>query len=185
MTFKPVLQNLKEIIFENKMITSEEQIREILPPHLFDLMVQKKNIKMLFDQFLYRPSTQRRKFDTISISKMYTPDFDLSDMLERIVESLENDVNINVDFDFVIEASKDELSPFKFEYASKSSSLNKTKNLVFPSDVKNFLDYFKNKTDSDILQECFIKHVDIMDYSQSGFQPYVLLAVKIFIAELL
>ena len=183
MTFKHILESLKNEIFEEGMLQTAEKLEEFLPPHIFDTMQKRKNLQMIFDRFFYRPSNKVRHFDALTISKLITPKFNLSKLLETIIETVESRIMIFVDFDFIIEAKKDEESPYKFEYASRATHLNERFRIALPEDAKRFLESFKDLKLSEILVKTFERHMEILNYHESGFQPYQLLACKIYISE--
>ena len=184
MTFKSFLNTLKEGIFGKKMVESAEEIEEILPPHIFQTVQKRKNLQMIKDRFFYRPSNKVRNFDTLTISKIITPGFDIYKILELIIDTLETSVLIFVDFDFIIEAFKDEESPFKFEYASRATHVNNIFRIVLRKDAEQFLNLFKTKQLPELLVETFERHVKILNYHESSFQPYQLIACKIYISEI-
>ena len=129
---------------------------------------------------IYREKNSSRPYDQLTISKFLLPDFDIVGSIDKLTQNIYSSCLCFIDFDFVVE-TKDQDKPFKFEHASKPSSLNDTVKITSISDQQDLITQFKDMNHADLLNSAFIHHRELNDYGQSGFKPHQLLSLKIFV----
>ena len=71
----------------------------------------------------------------------------------------------------------------KLQTASKMSHLNSTVSIETSDDAKNLLNEFDSMDQSDLLNNTFINHTDLYEYTNSGLRPYQLLSAVIHVQK--
>ncbi len=171
---------IKSIFFSDGLKT-ENDIKPYLPDYILKLLQDKNNLQIIHDKLIPRKRNRYRPYDTVTISKFLTDEFNLASALENMTTHLSGKLMIYIDFDFIVHATKDTESPYKFEFASKSTCLNETIKISTKSDVENIVSEFQNESTADLLNKAYLNHHNLNDYSNSGFQPHLLLACKIYL----
>ena len=170
---------IEEIFFPSGRKTAND-IQENLPDYIVQILKKQNNLNIITDKIIYRKKNAHREYDSLIITKFLTPSFQLADCLSNIISLASGRINIFVDFDFMIECSKDEDSPYKFEFGSKTNAMNSQMKIFDKSDAEQFCNEFRTKDYADILNECYINHNNLNDYSSSGFKPHQLLSMKLY-----
>ena len=168
-------------LFLDKELTTQEQLSNLLPENVYNMLKQTNNLNLIIDRIVFRPRNPARPYDSMVISKFLRKDFNLISVLNTLTQCITSDFLIFIDFDFIIECTNDKERPLKFEFASKASSMNEHCKITSTTDQQVLMDEFKNKTFSDLLNEAFINHRDLNDYASSGFKPYQLLSLKLYL----
>ena len=116
------------------------------------------------------------------ISNNKSSEADILKCLEYIMEAIESNILIYVDFDCVYETS-DKSRQYKFEFGSKSSKVNSVFKIVSKTSVEKFLKEF-DISRNELIAKQFENHSKIMDFQSSGFRPMMILSMKIFIQSM-
>ena len=164
------------------LFQENEDYENVLPTAVFEFMQSTKKMHMIRGGVVYR-SNQKRKFETVTLSRVWTKDLDFYSLLKLTLDEIDFKAIISIDCDFIIECP-DQEKPLKFQHASRGTAMNETKRVIIPSDTKKLLQEFADLTPSDILNRVFGVHSSILDYKESGFRPHSLLTFKIFITSL-
>ena len=159
-----------------------DDYENVLPTAVFEFLKSTKKMHMIRGGVVYR-SNQKRKFETVTLSRVWTKDLDFHHLLQTTMDYIDFKAIISIDCDFIIECP-DQQRPLKFQHASRGTAMNETKRVIIPSDTKKLLQEFADLTPSDILNRVFGVHSSILDYKESGFRPHSLLTFKIFITSL-
>ena len=170
------IKNVSEFYPENP------DYENILPTEIFDFLKASQKLQLIQGGVFYR-SNRRKKFETVTLSRVWTADLDVYSLLEQTIDNIDFKCILNIDADFVIE-TPDQEKPLKFQHASRGTAMNNTKRIIIPSDMKKLLAEFADLTPSDVLNRAFTRHSEILDYRESGFRPHSLLTFKIFITSL-
>ena len=173
---KTFVQAVREILGQS------QDIEEILAPNIYQFMKEKQKLELIREGVIFRQKIGKR-FGSATISKLFTPDFNVAVFLTQVLDELDFKAIVSIDCDYVLE-TKDPESPLKFQYASRATCINRTRKLILPSDVQTLLNEFEGKTRADILNACFNKHAEILHFQESGFNPYYLISLKVFLTSL-
>ena len=165
-----------------EMMGESPNLEEILSQEIFQFLKEKQKLDLIRQDVIYRPRIGKR-FGTATISKLLTPDFNISVFLTKIFDELDFKALVSIDMDFLIE-TKDPDAPLKFQYGSRATGINRTKKLILPEDVHALVKEFEGKTKSDLLNDVFTTHQSILHYQESGFRPHSLICLKIFLTSL-
>ena len=169
---KQIVSILEEQLFHQR---SEKKIEEFVPEDLQKFV----NFSILQNKFLYRRRNKYRSYETLNISLFLHDESHILQTLKIILENIEENICLYVDFDGIF-LSNDVERPFKFEYASKNTRFNQIFKIVDKKSATDFLSEFE-VSHSQIVNQHFEIHKKILDYAASGFRPYCLLSMKIFI----
>ena len=172
-------EEIKEEICSTPL--KRDQIVKFIPEEIIKII----NFNVIEDKFIYRPKTKYKHFESITISKFLQSEDDIFQILKKIVTIIECDFLIYIDFDGVFKTpSKETKDSFKFEFASKNTSINENFKIVSLKTASNLLSEFENKSHAEIVNKHFETHSKILDFVSSGFRPYMLLSMKIYIQTL-
>ena len=174
---KLVLKDLQENIFPSGLKT-RETIQDELPKHLHPFV----NFRILEDKIIYRGITRQKNYESLMISKYLQSESDILQCLEYIMEAIESNILIYVDFDCLYETA-DKTRPYKFEYGSKASKVNSIFKIVSKTSVEEFLKEF-DISRNELIAKQFENHSKIMQFQSSGFRPMMILSMKIFIQSM-
>ena len=130
---KSLLKDLQENLFPSGLKT-RESIQNELPIYLHPFV----NFRILEDKIIYRGITRQKNYESLMISKYLQSESDILKCLEYIMEAIESNILIYVDFDCVYETS-DKSRQYKFEFGSKSSKVNSVFKIVSKTRVEEFL----------------------------------------------
>ena len=170
------IKNVSEFFPENP------DYEKMLPTEIFDFLKSSNKLHLIRGGVFYR-SNRRKKFDTCSLTRVWTADLDFYSLLEQTLDNIDFKCILNIDADFLIE-TPDQEKPLKFQHGSRGTAMNIQKRVIIPSDLKKVLSEFADLTPADLLNKVYQKHVEILDYRESGFRPHSLLTFKIFITSL-
>ena len=158
----------------------KSDLKEKLPDYVYNVLNVKNNLGIIEDKITVRSRNKHRPYDSVKLSKFLTPDFNIEDALQNLLSELSGHLSIFIDFDFLIDATKDTEEMYKFEFASKFTAVNSVMQIKSMSDVNSLCKEFANQDYPEILNKVFINHVNLNDYSSSGFRPQLLLAMKVY-----
>ena len=165
-----------------------ENLREHLDEEVYNLLKNQQNLKTVRDNILFLNKNQYRPYDSVTITKFLTPNFNTSITLEQFFEILSPPFLVFVDFHFLFECTPDENNEnrknrLKFQSASKASCINSTIKVSTTENFESIINEFKNKNHADLLNTVFQHHVDLYEYEDSGFCPYQLLSLVVHVQK--
>ena len=169
--FKFVVDELKAFLPNENL----EFIRKNSPEHLHSII----NWNTLENRLIYRAKNPYRHFESLIISSYISDTSDILRILEKIVDVIEVDFTIAIDFDSVF-CTSDKDRPFKFEFASRNTRINKVIKIIDKKSAQALVDEFRTDH-SVLLNRHFERHQNVLRFSTSGFRPYCLLSMKIYI----
>ena len=175
-----VSASIEKILYPDGYIL-KENLQEKLPDYVYEKLKNENNLGIIEDKITFRPRNLNRPYDSFRFSKFLTPDLVIAEKIERLFQVLHGHISVFIDFDFLIDATKDAEEMYKFEFASKFTAMNNVMKITSDIDVEKLCNEFRGKDFSDILNTTFINHVNLNDYSSSGFRPQSLLAMKIYL----
>lgn len=166
--------------------TDQENIVEKLPKDVYEFLKQRDNIRTIIDRVIHRKKTKSRPFDSLIVTKFLSEEMNITHAFDEILSGISGHFLLYIDFHFLILVkSENQDRVYKFQHASKSSSLNETYKIFDEKDCKDLLNELKNRTLSDFLNDSFINHRDLFEYQGSGFTPYMLFSLVFTIQKLL
>ena len=163
-------------IYTSGKLTKKEDIQKYIPTEIQKYI----NYSIIADRVSFRPKNKYRHFETLNISVFLKNETDITQIIEKLLNTIEDSVLLYIDFDGIFQ-TKDN---FKFEFASKNTRVNEHFKIVSEKSAKNLLNEFKSKTYAEIVNTHFERHKKVLDYVSSGFRPYMLLSMKIYIQTL-
>ena len=174
---KLVLKELEKNLFPSGL-QKVEDIKFDLPDYLHPFV----NFRILEDKIIYRGITRNKNYESLTISKYLRSESDILKCLESIMEVIDSNMLIYIDFDSIYQ-TQDKDRPYKFEFGSKSSKVNDCFKIVSKASVDTFLKEFQI-SHNEIVAKQFGRHLKIMDFQMSGFRPMMILSMKIFIQSI-
>ena len=172
-------EEIMKTIFNNRPL-KQEDIEKIIPEEIKKVV----NYKMIEDRLIFRPKNKYRHFETLHISVFLKNETDISRIIKELLNVVETDCLLYIDFDAIFRCPGDEERPFKFEFGSKNTKVNKTFKIVSAKSAQNLVNEFESQTHPELLNNHYETHKSVMDYVSSGFRPYMLLSMKIWIQTL-
>ena len=153
-----------------------EDIQKYIPAEIQKFV----NFSIIKNRLTFRPKTKFRHFESINISYFLKNETDITRIIASLLNIIEADVLMYIDFDAIFQTKEN----FKFEFASKNTHVNKHFKIVSEKSAEYLLNEFKSKTHAEIVNTHFERHKLVLDYISSGFRPYMLLSMKIYIQTL-
>ena len=172
--FKIAVNQLKNFLPNENL----ESIKKRTPQKYHNVI----NWTTVENRLIYRKQTPYRHFESLIISTFISDTSEILRIIEKLIEALECDFSVSIDFDAIFQTS-DSDSPFKFEFASRNTRINKVVKIIDKKSAQALVDEFRTDHSS-LVQRHFERHQKILRFSTSGFRPYCLLAMKIYITSL-
>ena len=171
--FKIVAEELKNYLPNDNLESIKKKIPEIM--HYFI------NWSTVENRLIYRKQTPYRHYESLIISSFISDESEILRILEKTVELIQTDFTISIDFDAIFQTS-DKEAAFKFEFASRNTKINQVVKIIDKKSAQALLDEFRIDHSS-LVNKHFERHQKILRYSTSGFRPYCLLAMKMYISS--
>lgn len=155
---------------------TRDELRSLIPEKLH------VNLDIIQNKCIYRPRNKYRVFECLNLSIVLSNETEIQKILHSLMDIIEIPHLIYVDFDAIYQTS-DTNRPFKFEFGSKNTRLNNTFKIVDSHTAELFLNEFK-MTFPELQNKQFLRHQSVLDFASSGFRPYKIISMKIYIQSL-
>ena len=172
--FKIAVNQLKNFLPNENLESIKKRTNEDLHKYI--------NWTTVENRLIYRKQTPYRHFESLIISTFISDTSEILRTLEKIVEFIECDFSLSIDFDAIFQTN-DPDQPIKFEFASRNTRINQVVKIIDKKSAQALVDEFRIDHSS-LVQRHFNTHQKILRFSTSGFRPYCLLAMKIYISSL-
>ena len=192
--------NAEEKIEIEKLFACDSTIDNLetkLPDELLKFLQKRQYLHTISDKIIWRDSNRFRPFSSCIITKFLHEKIDIVESLEKLVNIIDLEYLIFVDFHFIvtcplkdtdetdfIDEIDDSNRVFKFQKASKASAFNSKIKISSTSDIKSFLEPLKNFDNSDFLKTAFENHCDIFNLHGSDIRPLMLLSLVVHVQKI-
>ena len=175
----------KFITFFEKPI-SHDEIENHVSKDVYTFLKENKRLHTVADRVIISGINDYRITESCQITKFITPDVNIEDYLNKLTKLLVGPYLIFVDCHFLIQCpgTDDTDVVLKFQQGSKASSFNDIMKIYGEKDQSDFISQFKNLSAADILNECFISHVELFNYEWSGLMPFSLLSLLVHVQKI-
>ena len=179
---KESLRSLIRTPIETNPIRDKE-----IPPEIIKYLKSVDLLHHLHDYALFPLKHVHRvnKAENIIFGKFFNADLNVFDMLEEIVSFLTPTFRIQVDFGFIIKSGiNPENLEYRYVFPQRSLKINTKMHINSLADIETFLNEFKNLNRNDLMQKTYEIHQNQSLFDKSGFQPYYLLNMVVFLAKI-
>ena len=139
------------------------------------------NNKGLISENLFIPK-HRRKVQIIRLKKLFTPDFNLYETTEQILDSLRNETEVRIGISLLVQAGP-QSEVIRYYYSIFHRALNPTTFIANSFDREKLLNFLKPLSNSDILNLAFSQINAENVFEKSDFRPRKLVLATFWLAR--
>ena len=136
----------------------------------------------LVNDRLHVPKT-RHKHNSITITKLLTPDIAISDFIDDVCKPLSRQYEIKIDCGFIVVKNDLEEVDKQYSWPQRSTNINPTTKIFTPADKINLRQFLKHLTPNDYLNISFLKKSEYCLFEKSGYRPHCLLTLTLYITK--
>jgi len=168
----------REIKKLSKLLDVDVGADDILEKDEIDAVKKTTNINRIRDQLIV-PKHKRTK-KTITLVKVFTAKFDLTDFISDIISSLRPSYEIRLGCSFIM---FDGLSP-SYVYSIPARPINDAYRIIRDEDDENkLMQFVKGYTYSDFLLHAFQQRNTLNPFEKSGYRPEKIVCVTAWITK--
>ena len=137
----------------------------------------------LLNDKIHIPKTLRQH-TSITITKFLTPDFSIAQYIDEICRPISREYELKIDFGFMAQKNDDDGEIVnQYCWPQRSTHINPWSKIFTVQDRKELRNYLKLKSHNDFLNLTFLSSNDFCAFQKSGYRPYRLLTLALYITK--
>ena len=158
-------------------------VEQCLDEETYAFLRNRSMIHLMNDR-VHVPKVNKREHNSISITKFLTPDVNIPQFIDDICKPLVREYEIKIDFGFMTLKTDDDGEDVRqYCWPQRSTHVNNITKIFTVRDKISLRYFLSIQSKNDVLNLAFIASNKQCEFQKSGYRPYRLLTLAVFITK--